>query len=312
VRTRDSHPLVQLNHPRTGSGRRDDQNLFSHLSVMDAGLDPARLLDDPVNRALIEPGSHGVRDLDFDAMELLNGRRLRAWHALRADWFSLLLQGEIRTATANSDSHDPGELVALPRNYVRLAEGSTVRLAERATTRPTDEAGSGAGVGAGSASGGPGEARGGGAAADSIEAFDARMFIGALRAHRSFGTTGPFVDVRLGGTGVGDAFRGASGVLAVTAHAASWVPVSRTRVLVNGRVVEERACRAGETSEFALAFGGDSFVTVEVEGDADERFTALTDGSQPFAFTNPIFVDADSDGQWTASGIPDPIPDTLR
>ena len=41
------------------------------------------------------------------------------YRVTRADWFSLLLQGEVRTATANSDSHRLGEVVGLPRTYVQ-------------------------------------------------------------------------------------------------------------------------------------------------------------------------------------------------
>ncbi len=268
ARALETHPLVQLNHPRTGSGRRNDQNLFTHLSVGETGFDPTRPLDDPVNRALVETGSRGRRDLDFDAIELMNGRRLRTWFALRGDWFSLLLQGEVRTATANSDSHDPGELVALPRNYVRMD--------------------------------------------DEFVRFDRDAFVAALRAQHAFGTTGPFVVAAIDGAGVGDTARGSTATLDVAVRAASWVPVSRMRVLVNGEIADERPCRAGTPERIVLSFARDSFVTVEIEGDADERFTLLTDGSRPFAFTNPIFVDADGDGRWTAPGLLDPLPSTLR
>ena len=38
----------------------------------------------------------------------------------------------------------------------------------------------------------------------------------------------------------------------------------------------------------------------------------MNPGFSPFAFTNPIFVDADEDGQWTAPGLPDSLPATIR
>jgi hypothetical protein len=69
-------------------------------------------------------GADGTRALDFDAIEIMNGDSWPQYLATRADWYALLRQGERRTATANSDSHAPSELVAYPRNYVWVgAEG---------------------------------------------------------------------------------------------------------------------------------------------------------------------------------------------
>jgi hypothetical protein len=53
-------------------------------------------------------------------------------------------------------------------------------------------------------------------------------------------------------------------------------------------------------------------VIVEAEGPAEGIYTAIVPGSAPLAFTNPIFVDGDGDGSWTASGLPEPIPETIR
>jgi hypothetical protein len=44
-------------------------------------------------------------------------------------------------------------------------------------------------------------------------------------------------------------------------------------------------------------------VTIEVEGPAQGVYAELYPGFTPFAFTNPIFVDADGDGAWTAPGL---------
>jgi hypothetical protein len=83
-------------------------------------------------------------------------------------------------------------------------------------------------------------------------------------------------------------------------------------VYVNGALEREDYIRAGETREVDLEFTGDSFVTVEVEGEANATFEAVNPGFTPFAFTNPIFVDADGDGEWTAPGLPDSLPATIR
>ena len=80
----------------------------------------------------------------------------------------------------------------------------------------------------------------------------------------------------------------------------------------NAALEREIPIRAGETREVSLEFAGDSFVTVEVEGEVDATFEAVNPGFPCFAFTNPIFVDADGDGEWTAPGLPASLPATIR
>jgi hypothetical protein len=269
IRALGGQRLVQLNHPRGREGERGDLNYFTHLAVADEGFDPTRPLAHERNRALVEPdAASGLRDLDFDVIELLNGERLAGYRLVRADWLSLLLQGEFRAATANSDSHGARQLVALPRTYVRVAD-------------------------------------------DRPAALDAPALLAAVRAGRSTGSTGPFLEAELGGAGPGERFAGASGELRVRVHAAPWVPVSRARVYVNGALAAGGAIHAGEEARYALAFAGDAFVTVEVEGDAGDVYSAVAPGFTPFAFTNPIFVDADGDGAWTAPGLPAEPPPAL-
>jgi hypothetical protein len=43
-----------------------------------------------------------------------------------------------------------------------------------------------------------------------------------------------------------------------------------------------------------------------VEGEAGEEYASILPGHIPFAFTNPIYVDADGDGEWTPIGAPLP------
>lgn len=111
--------FFQLNHPRT-TDRDADMAYFNHLSGGDSSFDPQQLLGHRHNSTLLKRRAHGYRDIDFDGMELLNGSALDAYEIVRADWFSLLRQGFIKVATANSDSHAIADLVALPRNMVRF------------------------------------------------------------------------------------------------------------------------------------------------------------------------------------------------
>ena len=278
VRALGGERLVQLNHALASQPERaEPQAFFSHLSVAGRFFDPAQPLSASPNAVLLErdpatatadrPG--GYDDLDFDAMELLNGASMARYRALREDWFALLRQGVVRTATANSDSHVLGDVAAAPRNMVRL--------------------------------GAPDAADG----ADRPERFDEGAFVRALRGGHSYGTTGPLLRVSIGDAGIGDLYRGREGTIRVAAEAAPWVPVARARVFVDGALAHESEIAAGATIWFPHRFERDAFVTVEVEGDPDEVYAARLPGFTPFAFTNPIFVDADGDGKWTP---PEPGP----
>jgi hypothetical protein len=270
IRSLGGERLLQMNHPRGAGLEDDDENYFSHLSLAGEPFDPTGPLESEPNRVMLEKDqASGLRDLDFDAVELLNGPPMRSYYRTRADWYSLLLQGEFRTGTANSDSHRAGEVVGLPRNYVRVPD-------------------------------------------ERLDPFDRASFIRALREGHVYGTTGPLLDLQLGGAGPGDLHRGSSGTLRIGVDAAPWVPVSTCRVYLNAVLVRELPVRAGQSLELPLDFQGDAFVTVEVEGEPSPVFEALNPGARPFAFANPIFVDADGDGVWTPPGLPESLPATIR
>ena len=268
VRALPSETLLQLNHPRRRGEepRLDELNYFSHLAVPGESYRPDRPLDTEPNRWLVEPDPEtGLRDLDYDAVELLNGPGLVNYRLVRADWISLLLQGVRHVGTANSDSHVLGEIAAVPRTYVRSAD-------------------------------------------DRVAAFELEGFVRALRGGQAFGTTGPMLDVQLDDTGPGGTVTGAAATLRVAVDAAPWVPVSSLRVTVNAERVVEASTRAGERHELPLRFERDAFVLVEVEGPAEGIYREVLPGFTPLAFANPIFVDADGDGEWTPPGLPEAVP----
>jgi hypothetical protein len=114
--------VIQLNHARAGGDVLRARAFFTHLGG-GSPFDPAVPLTEAPHRSLREPDPEtGFRDLDFDAMEILNGARLDSYELLRSDWFSLLRQGVVLAGTANSDSHTLSDVVAAPRNYVRVAD----------------------------------------------------------------------------------------------------------------------------------------------------------------------------------------------
>ena len=55
-----------------------------------------------------------------------------------------------------------------------------------------------------------------------------------------------------------------------------------------------------------MDFERDSYLVVEVEGPPAGDFAAVLPGFTPLAFSNPVFVDADEDGQWSPPGLPHP------
>lgn len=114
--------LLQLNHPRSPDPADADLAFFTHLS-QGAALDWALPLDDPNNAPLLEvdPVS-GLRDIDFDALEVLNGSDFETYEETRDDWLALLQLGFRHTATASSDSHDLNNAVGLPRTYIYWSE----------------------------------------------------------------------------------------------------------------------------------------------------------------------------------------------
>jgi hypothetical protein len=121
IRKLERNPFVQLNHPRPGPGEVSDDTYFSHLGVVGESFDPTLPLTDEPNSVLIEKNPvHAGRDLDYHGVELMNGESLVRYRRVRADWLSLLLQGERIVGTSNSDSHRLGVIVGLPRTYVQL------------------------------------------------------------------------------------------------------------------------------------------------------------------------------------------------
>jgi hypothetical protein len=259
-------PIVQLNHPRDTTGESHGGAFFEHLAVVDEPYNAKRRIDAEPNRALVEPDpASGLRDIDFDAIELFNGARMDAYPIVRSDWFSLLRQGYTITGMANSDTHGLASVAGVPRNYLKLSHDGL--------DDPSSES-----------------------------ASDAAL-VDAVRRGASFGTTGPIIDVSLGAMRPGELFGGQAGTLRVDVRAASWVPVTALRVYVNGRVASEARLAAPQTLTVDLQFDFDAFVTVEVSGEASDIYAAVLPGFDPIAFSNPIYVDADGDGTWTPPGL---------
>jgi hypothetical protein len=218
------------------------------------------------------------------------------------DWFQILRTGKRLVGTANSDSHEPHkEEPGYPRTYVRVPHDSP-RL-----VTPQD-------VVSGFLSG------------------DVLMTNGPFAVVEARGDGGS----RAGMGGMVDA-AGGEVILDVEVRHTPWARPRRVTVWLNGeRAAEAELTQKSEgvmTASFALAPERDGFVIVEVAGD-DNMFPTvfpqeippvqftdvidalgdslgfLADGglrpplifqSKPYALTNPIWIDADGDGELTPS-----------
>ncbi|MFK8020433.1 MAG: CehA/McbA family metallohydrolase [Pseudomonadales bacterium] len=254
--------LFQLNHPRSIDplGADQDSNYFDHLNVGQS-YNPETPLSAEGNQSLIEKDVvTGLRDIDFDVLEVANGPYYDNYLRVREDWFSLLNQGERIVATANSDTHGNSYLVAIPQSYVQLAK------------------------------------------------YTESDFLKAVKHGKVFGTTGPLLNIELSGetgtTGMGEMASGLHFTLSVEVRAASWVPVGEMTVYLNGELYEQFPVERGQTIELPLKLAKDSYLVVQVTGKASELYELLAPDFVPFAFSNPIYIDADGDGKWIAPGLP--------
>jgi hypothetical protein len=135
---------------------------------------------------------------------------------------------------------------------------------------------------------------------------------GALKHHRSFFTTAPFVTLRAGGVELGDVADARAGKVRVEVEvqAAPWVSVSAVTLYQSGREVKRWGVPAGTErvrlkEELDLPVAADGWLVARVDGD---RPLAPVVGDQkrfdvrPLALTNPIFLDRDGNGAYDPPG----------
>lgn len=335
-------PVRLVAHPRDGILGYFDQYGFDPYT----GETNTPILS-TVNPLLKDPKN---MRLDFDALELLNGKRfelirtptqpeLDAYAADRTalrpydmvertpeeqealinddyrlgygyegqidDWFTLINLNNRIPGLANSDTHDKyGIESGCPRNFVAASTDNPAEL-------------------------------------------DDQAIADAVKAGHSFMSSGPFVRFYINdeSTGIGDQLTDTDGTvrLFIEVQAPSWMKVDRVEVYENGTLLyadtslEDGIVRYLEYKDVAVT--KDSWFVVSVMGDDDmsplfsaveippiqlqdvviealstvPAVSSLLDAAVPiprsgavfpYALTNPIYVDVDGDGEWTAPGIP--------
>ncbi|MEZ4370161.1 MAG: CehA/McbA family metallohydrolase [Polyangiaceae bacterium] len=202
---------------------------------------------------------------DFDTIEVFNGFDLGNPGAVQQcleSWYGLLNNGWRFTAVGNSDSHKlVGEYAGYPRTYVAIPDGTAVSETAIAA---------------------------------------------GLKAGRAWVSNGPELEVSLNGAGPGQHTSLTGGnQLRIVVSTADFVGVNRVQLVINGAVVVEQRfpeeLRGGKRElNIPLELVDDSWLVVLVRGDT--ALEAILPGidAKPLAFTNPIFVDVDGDGKFTA------------
>ena len=203
-------------------------------------------------------------DPRFDLLEVYNGddaKELKDVKKVLFDWIHLLGRGHRYVATGSSDSHnlaflDPG----LPRTMIRHGVG---------TSDATDLD----------------------VPADGV--------LQALKAGRVTVTSGPIIEASVGGRGPGETATGVGkrARLEVRVQAAPWVDVASVSVLLGGEgklLHWAPVPRTGQALRLRRTFDipveGKTFVIVAAEGERALP-NASRDGTVPFAFTNPIWLE---------------------
>lgn len=212
-----------------------------------------------------------VFSLDFDTLEVWNGREIiyngfDNLPGLLQDWYALLNAGKRVTATGDSDTHGLlASIFGYPRNCLQV----------------------------------PRMANGGVAAEDVVR---------ALQKGNSVVTSGPWIEVSLAGQGPGEFVQlQTEYVLNVAVRAPNWAPVDRLVVVVNGEVAATEMINSlPHKSNIALHLTRDSWVVVLAGGSQGALGPIAPETALPMpsmAFTNPIFIDFDGDGEWAAPGL---------
>ena len=313
-RARQKNPelrkTVQLNHPRAGILGFTTIGLFNAIQY-----NPTK----PIPSILYDKSFLGTAttNLDFDALELYNGTSVGAFLQTRNDWFSLLDQGVIKTATAVSDSHKVVlETAGFPRSFVAAPTDDPQRVTDDMITDPIAR----------------------------------RQVIGTSGPFIRF----TIDDQPIGSLVRPKTWLGSR--LEVRVSAPAWVPVSEVRIYANGRLwrrfdastdpallpAPSNALSTGGVQRFAARLRilpvRDTYYTVEAgvplpdavdtngdgvidtgdsngDGRIDSRdsgipqpvvggmYADIVPGFAPIGFTNPIFVDRDGNGKFDAPGL---------
>jgi Carboxypeptidase regulatory-like domain len=320
--------IVQVNHPR--------QAVLGYFAQFFVDQDTAEPYTPTGLLGVFAPyGDEFQPDkysFDFDAIEVITGRRIEDVHTFVAPnplppgpfpdpqpvpgqvvigqdgrptnpgtvetWFTMLDRGHMSTAMGTSDSHHLlGDEPGYARTMLYVGTGK-----------------------------------------DSPGGFSRQDIVDAIKNHHTIATNAPFIEMTIAGHMIGETIKAGPVVdVDVRVHSPSWAPIDHVTVYSNSAVVLDQPVPAGQGTDFAtsvhLNLTRDAWVVAEARGsgnmfpvltptefpplDATVIIQALSIGldlsalpltaalkpvrthfSTPYAITNPIWIDIDGNG-WT-------------
>lgn len=210
-------PLIELNHPWAESEFGRDLG-WPRAIKMDLRKDLPPNDDGTANGMYGRvPAGASSRNDGHHAQEVMNGSGNELWLQYRAFWFYLLNQGQLKSGTANSDSHSlTDSTIGMPRNVV-YANTTVGPLFQLASFNDAVRAG-----------------RLSGTAGPMIEAT-----LEATDGEKGFGLAllRPKAD----------------GKVKVKVSAAPWIPVAEVRFVINGQVVKTAGALPTPADPFATS-----------------------------------------------------------
>jgi len=219
---------------------------------------------------------HPEWDWDFDAFEVLNENFGIGWRdapdnkfSVKQDWFNMLNQGIVKTGLGNSDSHSViAQIAGVPRNYIKSS-----------TDIPTE--------------------------------ITNEEMAQSIKSQQVTVARGLFVNMTTkSGEGIGTTVKLAEAQQTLTfnleVQAPSWITCHKAELIENGVVIQTfdipestDVVRLSET--ITLQPKKDSWYLLIAYG--DKPMSPMVQGLEkpvlPLGFTNPIWVDSDSDGKIT-------------
>jgi len=220
---------------------------------------------------------HSEWDWDFDAFEVLNENFGIGWRdapdnkfSVKQDWFNMLNQGLKKTGLGNSDSHSViAQIAGVPRNYIKSSTDTPSKIDNKELTK-------------------------------------------SIKNQQVSVARGIFVNMETAaGKGIG-ATLNLDGerqelTLDLTVQAASWISCHKAELVENGVVIQTFDIpQSTQINRFqrtiTLQPKKDSWYVLIAYGDMP--MAPMVQGTEkpvlPMGFTNPIWVDADGDGQMTS------------
>lgn len=200
-----------------------------------------------------------LADMSFDAVEIFNGDhydKIDKVEQCMRDWYALLSAGFKTVATGNSDSHRLSfHEAGTPRTYVQVGNDNT----------------------------------------NGWDAARERGFVNALRAGKVVVSSGPFVNLTVGGQGIGGTVSPGNTDVLVEVDAPKWVDVSKVELVVRGQIQKTWDAKDVGKAKRPISLkvnldlkAGDWVIAI-ARGQKPMEFL-YRPGALPFAFTNAVYV----------------------